>query len=105
MLEQNSAEEEAIIIHFSFRPHVRPICRLQFVDGGRGLLSTSYDGTVRKVVLGEGREGNGFQLVSLSRDGDRVCTTHSHAPCSSTAPILYLTNSFVNVQWVDMRSV
>ncbi len=103
LLEQILDEEEAVITHFSFRAHVRPVCRLQFVDGGSGLLSTSYDGTVRRVELAEGRESNGFQLVSLSRDNDRVWTTHSHAPCSSTAPILYLTNSIGNVECVDMR--
>ncbi len=73
------------------------------MDGGRSLLSTSYDGTVRRVILEEGREGHGFQLVYLSRDGDGVWTTHSHAPCSSTAPILYLTNSIGSVHCVDMR--
>ncbi len=104
LLGQILDEEEAIITHFSFRPHVRPVCRLQFVDRGSSLLSTSYDWTVRRVELAEGRESSGFQLVSLSQDKtDGVWTTHSHSPCSSTAPILYLTNSRGNMDCVDMR--
>lgn len=84
-----------------FRPHTRPINTLHWLQGGAGLLSSSYDGTVRHFDVQNERFD---EVFATNEDTDNFYTQHLEIDHrSTTQDAFFLSTSAGTVFHLDRR--